>query len=257
MAVFTEMTPATDYDRAHTGPEHDHLVFGEYWSRERIVEIGGREWRTNAGTLDRVAAGAARFDYRPSPSAYHPNGICYLVEHEGTTLADREENWPDDSDWYVLYWDAERNAIGRDGYRTTRSGGTDSNYAKVDATPEVIEAVRAKVTEDNVVALRTAEADAWREAADEAISPASKGAKVKVARGRKVPIGTEGTVFWVGEEREYGTFYRNGYNTPLHAARVGFKTDEGTTFFIPAKNLDRIVDLDDIPALTTSGPRRT
>lgn len=48
--------------------------------------------------------------------------------------------------------------------------------------------------------------------------------RIKVVRGRKVPLGTEGVCFWVGDSR-YG-------------ARVGFKGDDGKTYFTALKNVE-------------------
>lgn len=55
---------------------------------------------------------------------------------------------------------------------------------------------------------------------------AMKGQTVKVVKGRKVPIGTEGVVFWVGES-QYGW-------------RVGFEDAEGTTHWTAASNVEAV-----------------
>lgn len=52
-----------------------------------------------------------------------------------------------------------------------------------------------------------------------------KGSRVKVIRGRKVPKGTVGTVFWMGEGRTYGY-----YDAPK--TRVGIKSDDGMTHWV-------------------------
>lgn len=52
-----------------------------------------------------------------------------------------------------------------------------------------------------------------------------KGQTVEVVRGRKVPKGTVGTIFWTGED---------GYGNE----RIGIKTEAGETFFFAAKNAE-------------------
>ncbi|MCB9669746.1 MAG: hypothetical protein H6734_09780 [Alphaproteobacteria bacterium] len=53
-----------------------------------------------------------------------------------------------------------------------------------------------------------------------------KGARVKVVRGRKVPIGTVGTVFWVGDN-PYGD-----------GQRLGIEGDDGETYWTAGKNCE-------------------
>lgn len=59
---------------------------------------------------------------------------------------------------------------------------------------------------------------------------ALKGMEVEVVKGRKVPKGTKGEVFWVGES----TF---GYTTSW---RVGFKTAEGEKHFTALSNVEAV-----------------
>lgn len=69
---------------------------------------------------------------------------------------------------------------------------------------------------------RAAEAKRQEEALQRIL--ALRGQRVTVTKGRKVPLGTTGEVFWVGEGR-YG-----GY-------RVGLKDSEGTTHWTAASNV--------------------
>lgn len=107
---------------------------------------------------------------------------------QGCTLADREQNYHDDSDFYVLQWNPERRVVEQIGYGTTRCIAP--TQAHVDATDEVVEeAARWAITE--------AFARARAEVADEIRrhqTRITKGAKVKVVRGRKVAKGTVGFV---------------------------------------------------------------
>jgi hypothetical protein len=245
MAVFTEVFPASDADVARgNDPSQD----SDYY-QPRIAEIDGRWYRVTQHELDQVAAGKARFEGRDK-IGYRGNPGAYYVAHEGTTLTSRERNYYDDSDFYALYWDADAGTIGTTTYATTRGGGTDDNYVTVDPTPEVLDAVRAWQAQQNYDALRAAELRDWTAAADAVVDPARKGQRVKIVKGRKVPIGTEGTVFWVGQERTYRPVYRNGYNQPEDAARIGLKDAAGEVFWTAAANAEAIVDPDDIPALS-------
>lgn len=57
---------------------------------------------------------------------------------------------------------------------------------------------------------------------------AMKGQQVKVVKGRKVPIGTTGEVFWVGEG-QYGW-------------RLGFLDAEGITHWIAVSNVEAVTE---------------
>lgn len=61
----------------------------------------------------------------------------------------------------------------------------------------------------------------------------AKGKKIKVVRGRKVPIGATGVVFWMGEVN-YDP-YKRFYNSTM---RVGFKGDDGETYWTDARNVE-------------------
>lgn len=57
-----------------------------------------------------------------------------------------------------------------------------------------------------------------------------KGQEVVVVKGRKVPLGTTGIIFWTAVDN--GFAYGDGTVT-----RVGFKDAQGTAYFIDAKNV--------------------
>lgn len=56
--------------------------------------------------------------------------------------------------------------------------------------------------------------------------------EVKVVKGRKVPFGTTGTVFWIGM-RNYSKY---GYWWSW-TVRVGIRTPEGDTYFTAESNI--------------------
>lgn len=87
--------------------------------------------------------------------------------------------------------------------------------ATVDATPEVLAQVAAIREATRLAAEKAAEE---REAAR-----IVRGRRVRVVRGRKIPIGTEGEVSWYGQTR-YG-------------ARVGIRDLQGNVQFTAATNV--------------------
>ncbi len=109
------------------------------------------------------------------------------VEYEGAVLATGERNYHDDSDFYAVVWNGEK--VMSVDYDTTR--GASSGSAVIDATDEV------KALADDYL-------EEWyfkmlkRMDERDAATPA-KGKVVRVVAGRKVPIGSEGEIFWAAE----------------------------------------------------------
>lgn len=105
------------------------------------------------------------------------------MSYEGCVLDTGEMNSYDDSDFYAVVWTGSK--IIRVTYGSTRFW-TYPNHAKVDATPEVIEAAREyafrffvnEITERSKLNARTVEA----------------GKRVRVVKGRKLAKGIEGEV---------------------------------------------------------------
>lgn len=171
-----------------------------------------------------------------------PDVVGYsTVTYEGAVLSTGERNGYDDSDFYADVWDEASGSIKRIDYATTR-GWTYLNGAAVDATPEVIEKANAYA--------RARALDALKAAAAEDARTVAKGKRVKVVKGRKVPKGTEGTVFWMGKGRAY-SYSQAKWGVP---DRVGFKGDDGVTYWTAASNLEVtdpeewVADLSDIEA---------
>jgi len=138
---------------------------------------------------------------------------------KGLVLADRERNMPEDSDFYVLYWDEEKNRISEYEYATTRFGGTEGNHATVDATEEV-KAKAQKHLEDVYYKMLTDENTRKSKVVE-------VGREVEVLKGRKVPIGTVGTIFWAKEANYSGR----------HVTRIGIQTSDGATHWTYAHNV--------------------
>lgn len=144
---------------------------------------------------------------------YGNTGPLYMkTTHRGLVLNTYERNGYDDSDFYATVWNVEKGKPQDICYASTR-GWTYANGAVIDATPEVRALYDAYVEKQNQV---------YREhkAAIEAATP-KKGKVVKVVRGRKVPIGTQGTCIWVGPDK---------FARVRNAFRVGIATPTGTVF---------------------------
>lgn len=102
-------------------------------------------------------------------------------------------------------------------------------YAEIDAHPEAVAAFNAleaaKAAAERAAREAAEGAAEAREAAEEA-ARIHKGDAVRVARGRKVPIGITGKVFWLGEGK-WGT-------------RAGLKDASGVVIWIACKNLEKV-----------------
>lgn len=136
--------------------------------------------------------------------------------HRGLVLELGEHNHYDDSDFYAIVWDPVKGMPQEVEYATTR-GWSYPNHAKADATPEVRAAYQAWLDK------RAAEAKA--EAAIVEAKTPGMGKRVKVVRGRKVPIGTVGIIFWM-KEATYSPRFRNGYRRGPDTVKIGIALSE-------------------------------
>ena len=74
-----------------------------------------------------------------------------------------------------------------------------------------------------------------------------KGLRARVVKGRKVPVGTEGEVMWIGEQHYGGATYRNGRTLGGRTStRVGLRDDAGTVHWTAWENCIPVVDGDDM-----------
>lgn len=143
-------------------------------------------------------------------------------EYVGCVLSTYERNGCNDSDWYAICWDREKQKVVEVEYDTTRAGG--GGRAEIDATVEVLREVYRwyKRIGRELFDTRTNPAEAKK---------VRKGDTVRVVRGRKVPKGTVGVVFWVGTR----------YNQYSHCdeERVGIEVD-GKRVFLDAEYVEVI-----------------
>lgn len=147
----------------------------------------------------------------------------------GAVLATRERNYYDDSDFYAVVWDEEAQCIRSIEYATTRAWTYDC-WASVDATPEVIEKANAWLYKWALGVVK----DQMTREAEQAARTVGLGDTVKVVRGRKVPLGTQGTVIWMGEQ---------SYNGSYPKKRIGLKDAEGTAHWTALSNVEKIAEV--------------
>ena len=126
----------------------------------------------------------------------------------GTHHKDRGRvGWCDDCGWLVV-------RVEREGKRPYLVDVTHSNY-------RAGYSCYANLHRCNPEAKATNEAARQDRLREGSIEP---GQRVRVVKGRKVPVGTVGTVFWLGD----GTY----------GPRVGIKTEAGERYFLSAGNVE-------------------
>jgi len=123
----------------------------------------------------------------------HMDPLYMKTTNVGCVLSTYEANGYDDSDFYAVVWNEAAQTVQHIQYATTR-GWSYPNGASADATEEVREKAAEYMYNSQVdSSIATAYEKAEKQARE-----VTKGAVVKVERGRKVPKGVEGSVFWIG-----------------------------------------------------------
>ncbi len=142
--------------------------------------------------------------------------IRYL---EGKILADREKNYHDDSDFYVVYWDEKKQKPGQFDYATTRFH-TEGCFANVDATEDIKEkfSVWQKQQARNLKAedIRLERKIPRRGKTVELTRKINKRKPVK----KTLEIGLQGVVIWEGTDHFSGH------------PKIGFVTADGEKYFV-------------------------
>lgn len=135
--------------------------------------------------------------------------------HHGLCIQDREMNGYDDSDFMMLIWNPETQEPYEICFASTRGWSYPCYGSSPDATSDVMEAYNAW-TNRRIAQSRKAEAERLARTPD-------KGKTIRVVRGRKVPVGTEGLCFWIGPS-QFGV-------------RVGIESD-GAKYFTAIQNVE-------------------
>lgn len=187
------------------GPGFSDCIGYEDPRRHSITSVNTGVYGTNANGESGYLAGTCSGPFEP---------LYMETSHIGLVLDEGERNGYDDSDFYAIVWNPTTNATDEITYASTR-GWTYPNSATVDATPEVRAAYQAHLE---------AKRDAWHkaQAAKEALT-VGKGKTVEVFKGRKVPVGVKGVIFWVGVG-QYGE-------------RVGIKDAKGAVHWTASANV--------------------
>lgn len=133
--------------------------------------------------------------------------------YPGCVLSTYERNGYDDSDFYAVCWDNESEKVVEVLYDTTRCGGYGS--ATIDAGEDVLKKVYRYYKK------------LYTDFFDEVFNQKKakeifKGDTVVVVRGRKVPKGTVGKVFWIGDK--YNIYSKK------YERRIGIEVDEERIF---------------------------
>lgn len=172
-------------------------------------------------------------------SVFHDNYDGTMTEaYVGCVLGTGSKGYHDDSDSYAIVWNEQAQAVTTSMYATTRCAA--DGHAAVDATPEVIAKAKAWLKDWAAAALD----EGYIHQAYKERATIEKGIEIRVWKGRKVPIGTTGRVFWKGEIH-YGTSFahRSFYGTQSSGGqsvtRVGFNDAQGTTWWTSIENVEK------------------
>ena len=145
------------------------------------------------------------------------------VDYEGCVMRTYEHNGYDDSDFYAVCVNIDNGTIDTVEYDTTRCGGNGS--AKVDLTESNYRRYQRKAymrqITDGLKRNRTTAAQV------------EIGKEVVVVKGRKVPIGTKGVVFW-RKEVNYDR-YNRWYKATM---RIGIKDSDGVVYWLNESNVE-------------------
>lgn len=163
------------------------------------------------------------FNSNPSCGCKHFPPLYMETSHVGMVIRIGEHNYYNDSDFYAIVWNSEKQAPQYIEYASTR-GWSGPNSAYVDATPEVMAAYNAY--HQRLAETRQKEneaAQAKRQAAIDALPSPLTRVQVTNNRSKKAKKGACGTVFWSG--------YSQFNNDKLV---VGLKMDDGSKIYLNA-----------------------
>lgn len=158
----------------------------------------------------------------------NPDTTLFMWEtHHGLCLEESEQNGRDDSDFYMTVWDPAKQEPERILFYTTRGWMYPCRASCVDASPDVQAAYRAYQ--------ERLEAAARKRHQERLEAMPAKGKTLRVVKGRKVPVGTEGRCFWAStqfkRDRVLGVLFM-GYE-----GRVGIETGDGQRHFTDVSNV--------------------
>ena len=201
---FRNEAEVADYDKCYACKKETHLIEVDDWYYENYL-LG------------------KTYDIHVGKDWYGEKNVFAEI-YKGRVFASRERNYYDDSDFYGVIWNNGR--ISTYEYATTRGGGTDGNWCRANLSdafkPQgdeyLVQWYYRRLLEDRE--------HRRSENAYHALRP-EKGREVVVIKGRKVPIGTTGTVFWMGKD---------GWSND----KIGMRTIGGTVYWTAASNVQTL-----------------
>lgn len=165
-----------------------------------------------------------------SKEAGHP--IYIRTSHVGLVISEREANGYHDSDFYATVWNFEKSAPEEILVGSTR-GWTYPNGSNIDASPEIMALYNAYQEAKRLK-------EVARYEAERAKMPVV-GKLVTVTKGRKLPVGTVGEVFYFDKDkykRSNSSFMAIcGFYYEPSDYRVGIRLIDGTRVFVSAANV--------------------
>ena len=160
-----------------------------------------------------------------------------------------ENNYHDDSDFYVIAFDPTTRSLARHETWTTRFACVARPgrwFVPVEETPEEVLAMAEERLAEQLEVI--VGANDKKDVEEPQVSALANGMRLRLHRDVRtrgelgtLKAGIAGTVFWWGS---HGRFFRNGYNQPNRSnTRVGMTLDDGRKAFVvlEACRLDREV----------------
>lgn len=155
----------------------------------------------------------------------------YALTHE------REHNYYDDSDFYVIAFDWNTKTIFEHPTGSTRYAAGPSlgpSFVPVEHLPaEVLQVAREVAVVNEVLEIMRRHHLRVMTPGPEEVQKGTRVVLTRKARNRELgtlEAGLAGKVFWIGS---HGRFYRNGYNRPnRHNTRLGVEFDDGRKGFV-------------------------
>lgn len=183
----------------------------------------------------------------------HYDPLYLETTYKGCVLNTYERNGYDDSDFYAVCWDEKAGKVVTILYASTR-GWTYPNGATVDATPEIRERAAQAMFDNGIDSHLSFIMESEREKAKADIQ---KNSIVQVFKGRKVPIGVMGKVFWKKETQygvKIGMTVENPQDFPNHNFDVS-KYGGGLIAWTYAKNVENVAWQESMPSEETISAR--
>lgn len=205
---------------AHDKIPADAVNVRIYQDHYRHTTIG----RYSDGTIYQNLNPQIPLDEQPAEGFEYTPLLWLYDTHVGLCIKDYERNGYNDSDWYMVVWNTAENKPETIEFASTRGWSYPCYGSSPDATPEVLAAYEAW-EKDYAEKMRRE-----REAAEAKLPKV--GRTVRVVKGRKLPKGTTGRVFWYGAD-----MYASRYDVNP-SPRIGIELETGEKVFTSGGNVE-------------------